>query len=72
MIDTKTLGILLVAAGLVLPLSAWIFFRKEEYTFFTFAPFTDAHQYMRPPGGVMWWTGITLLFLGIYNCWAAP
>ncbi len=72
MIDTRTLGILLVVIGLVLPLTAWIFFRKEEYGFFTFAPFTDAHQYMRQPGGVMWWTGIALLFVGIYNCWAAP
>ncbi|MDB5800202.1 MAG: hypothetical protein JWL63_1141 [Rhodocyclales bacterium] len=72
MIDTQTLGIVLVIVGLALPLTAWSFFRKEGYAFFTFAPFTEAHQYMRSPGGIMWWTGIALLCVGIFNCWAAP
>jgi hypothetical protein len=70
--DNQTLGIACVAAGLILPLLAWSLFRKEEYRFFTFAPFNEAHKYMRPPGGVIWWTGIAVLCVGIFNCWAAP
>jgi hypothetical protein len=72
MLDTKTLGIVLVAIGIALPLLAWSFFRKEEYKFFTFAPFNEAHRYMRFPGGTLWWIGIAILCVGIFNCWAAP
>ena len=70
--DTQTLGIALVAAGIILPLLAWSLFRKDEHKFFTFAPFNEAHKYMRPPGGVIWWTGIAILCVGIFNCWATP
>ncbi|HSD38893.1 MAG TPA: hypothetical protein VLC92_15380 [Rhodocyclaceae bacterium] len=72
MLDNQTLGIVCVTAGIALPLLAWTFFRKDEYKFFTFAPFNEAHKYMRAPGGVIWWTGIAILCVGIFNCWAAP
>ncbi|MFT3736313.1 MAG: hypothetical protein QM776_15045 [Rhodocyclaceae bacterium] len=64
------LGIALIIAGLVACLAAWTFFRHKEHKFLTFAPFSEAHQYMRQPGGIIWWTGIALLVLGIINCWA--
>ena len=66
------LGIALVVIGMTLCLSAWSFFRLEEYRFFTVVPFAYAHQYMRQPGGIMWWTGVALLCVGIFNCWASP
>lgn len=64
------LGITLVILGIVMCLGAWTFFRHKEHKFLTFAPMTEAHQYMRQPGGIIWWTGIVLLVLGILNCWA--
>lgn len=69
--DNQIVGLVLVALGLILPLAAWTLFRKKEHDFFTFAPFTEAHQYMRQPGGIIWWTGIALLVAGILNCWSA-
>jgi hypothetical protein len=72
MLDNRTLGIVCVIAGIALPLLAWTFFRKDEYKFFTFAPFNEAHKYMRQPGGMIWWAGIAILFVGIFNSWAAP
>lgn len=67
---TLQFGITLVVLGLVLTLGAWTFLRKEEHDFFTFAPFTEAHHYLKPPGGTIWWTGIAVLCVGIFNCWA--
>lgn len=69
--STLSLGLALLGLGLALTLGAWTFFRKEEYDFFTFAPFTDAHRYMRQPGGIMWWIGIAAICVGVFECWAA-
>lgn len=69
--STLQFGVTLVVLGLVLTLGAWTFLRKDEYDFFTFAPFTEAHRYLKPPGGILWWTGIAVLCVGIFNCWAA-
>jgi len=66
------MGPILVVTGVLMCLAAWSFFRLEEHKFFTMVPFTDAHQYMRQPGGTIWWTGIVFLFIGIFQSWAAP
>ena len=70
--DNLSLGPVCVIVGIGLTLLAWTFFRKEEYKFFTFAPFNEAHKYMRPPGGAIWWIGMVILCVGIFKTWAVP
>jgi hypothetical protein len=64
-------GPLLVLIGVIACVGAWAVFRREEHKFFTMVPFNEAHRYMRQPGGLIWWVGIVVLLLGIFESWAA-
>lgn len=64
------LGALCLVIGSALCFIAWGFFRLEEYRFFTVVPFAYAHRYMRQPGGILWWCGIVIVCVGIFNTWS--
>ena len=68
--DQQTLTTLFIIAGVALPLIGWTAFRKPGVPFMQFAPATRVHEYLQPPGVLLWWIGIAIALTGVFLRWA--